>query len=567
MRRPSLHPAPPPVPSRPGPSRPVPSRPGPSRPGRARPAAAALLVLVGLGGAGVGCTAAPPIDEGTIAALKEREGAFLTGAPKGLGAPQVLNRRDFIYALAFGKDDVVAFVHHVTTHMELTAARIEPLRPRFQQPVNPTEFDVEDVVILDAGEAAGTIALPSRQGIARSFDAATGALKRELISGVALVRIAASADGGLLALGSADGRVLLLDAATFAVRGQARLHEDEVRGLSFLPDGRLVSASFDGTVKVSSLVPGADPVVHAAATALKSGERLFLSHLDGARAVATVRDGRQPSNAVTTAAVKRLGLAPAEGDGTLPVVTAAGAADAPAVALGRVQIQTLDLGPLAAAVCDACVPPGAELVLGAPALARASFVDDIARDEVVVKPREGEEAATLVALALSPRIEKSIALPGPATDLDVSRGGAVLVSFSHARAERSFDLYEAEKKGSYPAVSEKSGAALLDLEAGTLTRTFVGHRGFTTTAALSPDGRTVATGGWDKRVLLWDARTGDRVTEREVAWLVRRVRFSVDGHLLGVAAWTPVNALNEGDSEPSLLLYPLALEETRVAGR
>jgi len=37
------------------------------------------------------------------------------------------------------------------------------------------------------------------------------------------------------------------------------------------------------------------------------------------------------------------------------------------------------------------------------------------------------------------------------------------------------------------------------------------------------------------------------------------VRFSPDGHLLGVAAWTPVNALNEGDSEPSVVLYPVSL--------
>ena len=50
----------------------------------------------------------------------------------------------------------------------------------------------------------------------------------------------------------------------------------------------------------------------------------------------------------------------------------------------RPTTKTLDLGPLDAAVCDACVPEGAELVLGATALARASFVDDIARDEIMV---------------------------------------------------------------------------------------------------------------------------------------------------------------------------------------
>ena len=79
------------------------------------------------------------------------------------------------------------------------------------------------------------------------------------------------------------------------------------------------------------------------------------------------------------------------------------------------------------------------------------------------------------------------------------------------------------------------------------------------------EGRAVATGGWDKRVIVWDASTGQPVTEREVAWLVRRLRFSPDGRLLAVAAWTPVNALNEGDSEPALLLYPVALADAKIA--
>lgn len=540
------------------------------RSGSARVLLLACVAFIAASGVGAGCTTATPVDAGAFAALKAK-GGLVTGAPRGLGEPIVVNRRDFIYALAFGDDDVVAFIHHVTTNMELTATQVEPLRPRFQQPVNASEFDVEDLVVLDRGPGKGTIAVPSRQGIARAFDAVEGTQARELITGIPLVRVAASADGALLALGAADGRVIVVDAGTFAARGQTRIHDDEVRGLAFLADGRLLSASFDGSVKISSLAPPPDAVVRAASASLKTGERVFLAHLDGVRAIATVRDARQPSAAVTTAAAKRLGLVPAADGATLAVQTAAGPADAPAVELGRVQIQTLDLGALQAAVCDACVPPGAELVLGAPALTRASFVDDIARDEVVVKPAApaegGTPAARLIEGSLALRVEASIPLPGPATDLDVAPRGAALVAFSHEKAVRTFELYEAEKHGEYGAPSPKSGAALIDLERGTLAKTFVGHRGFTTTAAISPDGRTVVTGGWDKRVLVWDARTGERVTERELGWLVRRARFSPDGHLLGVAAWTPVNALDEGDSEPSLLLYPLALEDMKIVER
>lgn len=535
----------------------------------------ASLVLV-LGVLVTSCTFSQKVDEQAAADVRLKKGAFLTGTPIGLGAPEVVNRRDFVYALDFGDDDLLAFVHHVTTSMELTATQIEPLRARYQQPVNSNEFDVEDIVILDDGPGKGTIAVPSRQGYARAFDAKTGVLAKELITGVSLIRVAASPDGKLLAYGGADGRIFLVDAGTFAMRGQWRVHDDEVHGLAFLADGRLVSASFDGTLKVSALAPATDATVHASATALKSGERVFLAHLQdgagGVKAVATVRDSRQPACAVTTLAAKRLGLKPTLEGKLVPVITAAGPQEAAGVALGSMSVQTLDLGALDAAVCDACVPEGAELVLGATALARASFVDDIARDEIIVKPALPSEGAAAVAKlsdgALTLIESKRVPLAGPATDLDVSRAGAVLVAFSTVRAERTFEINDAEKKGQYPAPAATSGAALVDLESGKITKTFSArHNGFTSTAAISPDGRSVVTGGWDKRVIVFDASSGEPVTERQVAWLVRRVRFSPDGRLLGVAAWTPVNALNEGNSEPALLLYPVALADASVQAR
>ncbi len=487
------------------------------------------------------------------------------GPPVGLGAPEVVNRRDFIYALDFGLGGSLAFVHHVSTHMELSATGTWPLSPRFQEKVNASEFDVEDVLVIDAGPAAGTIVVPSRQGILRAFDGQTGAKLREYTTGAALLRVAVSPDGATLVASAADGRLFLLDPATFAIKGGGRPHSDEVRGLGFLPDGRLVTAGQDAVLVVSNIVARAPELVRLPTAPLKSGERVFLAHLDGVRAVSSVRDQRQPACAVTSAAVKRLEL-PMVADGTqLTAMPASGPAAFPAVELGRVVVGTLDLGPLRAAVCDECVPPGAELTLGGEALTRAVLADDVARDELVVRAGSGEGAATSVGGAVSLEEARRVALPGPGTDLDVSTTGVVLVAFSHAKTERSFDLYDAEKKGVYPEPQPSSAAALVDVERGALGRRFVGHRGFTVTAALSPDGRTVVTGGWDKRVLVFDAESGTQVAERHLGWLVRRVRFSPDGGTLGVAAWTPVNALNEGDSEPALLLYPLEVAGGQVA--
>jgi hypothetical protein len=197
-------------------------------------------------------------------------------------------------------------------------------------------------------------------------------------------------------------------------------------------------------------------------------------------------------------------------------------------------------------------------------LAGLSVVEDVASSEFVV--RSTSTAGALVPGARRLVEERTLALPGPGTDVDVNGWGQVLVSFSATPAERSFEINEAEKQGRFPDPSTRSGAALIDVPTFSLGRAFVGgHRGFTVTGALSPDGRVVVTGGWDRRVIVWDARTGEFVTERSLAWLVRRVRVAPTGDRVAVAAWTPVSV--DGDSEPALLLYPLELADVSIAAK
>ena len=508
------------------------------------------------------CPSVQLVNEDVAAQLKiAPTGSYLRGIPQGLGAPIVVNRRDFIYALAF--DDTskdLAFVHHVSTHMELTSTAIEPIAPHFQQKVNASEFDCEDVAYL-----GDKILVASRQGTLRSFDRVSGTMKMEIATGEALLRIAVNADRSLVVLSTTEGRVLVFETQSLGLIGEGRLHSDEVRGLAFLPDGSLVSVGQDGQLKVSEIRASTLASVRAPTTVLAKGELLFLTHLSGARAVATVRDTRQAVSVISRAAVKRLQLsAPADGR-MLTLQTAEGVREYPAVVVGALRIRTLALGDVMAAVCDDCVPEGAELQLGQDVLQHVSLVEVVATDEIVVRPVEGDAVAHLVSGARMVVETKSISLPGPGTDLDVSSSGTALVSFSTEKAERTFDLHAAEKKGNFLPPSSSSGAAIVEFEGGTLGKKFVsGHLGFTVTGAISPDGNTVVTGGWDRRLLVWDAHTGEVVTERSLAWLVRRSRFSPDGHLLGVAAWTPVNALNEGDSDPSLLLYPVALAAASV---
>lgn len=516
------------------------------------------------------------------------DAAFVSGQALGLGEPEVLNDKDFVYAVAFDPgSSAVAFVHHVKVDMELTVSSLDPAAERFRKPVNHHQYDVEDVTFLGGGggdhggaEAdAGDhfVVTPSRQGTVRRFRASDGAPAGELIYGQPLLRLAVNPSQTLIALGSADGRVLLLDAATLAFRGEARPHEDEVRGIVFLDDRRVLTASFDGTLVESLVTPGA-PEVHAVrSTKLDAGAQAFLAHLDGVKAVSTVRDLRQPSHAITRAAVERLGLKPLLDAAPLPVVTPLGPEVRPVVALGELQVRYLSFGAATAAVCDECVPDGAELVLGRPALARAAFGDDFSAGETLVKagvtqglPVVDGEAALAPAEAIGGALllveQRRLALPGPGTDVDVDkRRRTAVVAYSHARAERDPDLYEAEKKGVYPPPSAASAALIVDLARWELGRRLVGHTGFTVTAAISPDGKTVASGGWDKRFIVFDVESGRKITERELAWLLRRVRFSPDGRFLAAAAWTPANPIGDGKSEPALLVYPVVFEGPTTA--
>ncbi|MDP2343813.1 MAG: WD40 repeat domain-containing protein [Deltaproteobacteria bacterium] len=520
--------------------------------------AAGVFLIVGSA-----CPSVQVVDEDAVLKLKTAPaGSYLQGTPLGLGEPVVVNRRDFVYALAFDpRSRELAFVHHVSTHMELTTTGIEPLAPRFQEKVNPSEFDCEDVAF-----AGDRVLVVSRQGTLRAFERASGRLINEVATGEGLVRVAVNADASVVAVGSTEGRVLLFEGKGLALIGEGQPHVDEVRGLAFLRDGRLVSVSQDGTLKVSVSKPAEAALVRVPTTGLPKGDRVFLTHVDGWRAVSTVRDSRQTSSIISRAAVKRLELAAPKDARVLSVLTAEGSKEVPAVDVGALRLRTLELGSVTAAVCDDCLPTGVELMLGQDVLSHINLVEDVARDEMVARPLEGDATAKLVEGARVVVEAKAVTLPGPATDLDVSATGAVLASFSTLKAERSYDLHDAEKRGNFPPPSPTSGAAFVDVDAGTLGKLFVnGHLGFTVTGGVSPDGRTVVTGGWDRRLLVWDAVSGEVVTERSLGWLVRRARFTPDGHLVGAAAWTPVNALNEGDSEPSLLLYPMALAGASIA--
>ncbi|MFP2913522.1 aspartyl protease family protein, partial [Pyxidicoccus sp. 3LFB2] len=274
--------------------------------------------------------------------------------------------------------------------------------------------------------------------------------------------------------------------------------------------------------------------------------------VNGKAPVSLSLDARAPAVVLTSEAATQAGIDTAFLKETLNVPGALGTTSARLARNQNVRFKSLLLEGVDIAVCDACVPQGSQGVLGSSFTDRVEVAFDEVNQEAVLLLKGGapESMRAVDALVLYPRSD--FTFPAYVSDVTVdARGQRLGVGLSEQKPERNRLVYERERKG----VDEPQGpfnvGAVVDAQSGQVLHKWPLHKGVVATAAISPDGRSLASGGWDKRVYLFTEGDAAARGEHELDWAVRRVRFSADGRYVGVAAWTPQVASSSGDSDPA----------------
>jgi WD40 repeat protein/class 3 adenylate cyclase len=409
-------------------------------------------------------------------------------------------------------------------------------------------------------------------------DAATLRVRRRIAVGAAARAL--SPDGRSAALGGLDGSVAILDLRTGKRRTLAGRHEDRVRALAFSADGRtLATTAGDGRVLVWDLRSGEVRETLTGHTgAINSlritddGRTLYTAGLDGRVVVWDIAGDRRLARPFQAGgetvgyppplAVSPSGRTVAAGlpDGGVRLhdaLTLRRLRDLPGTEGGPVSVVEFSPDGRAVAVTDEAGtvelrdaasgrrlrPP---LRLGAPA--RAAFSPDGNRLAVTAGSN-----VQLLDLG-SGEVRRAPGLAGFANQLSFSPDGGMLAI---ALAEGGIELRDGRSLRRVAGLPQRAGedgwwvrfspdGRLLAVTSSHYTQLWDvagrrrigsplrGHEGFVATSEFSPDGRTLATGGSDVGVTLWDVESHRSLGTLPGQRGLLSTRFTPDGRRLFV---------------------------------
>jgi predicted aspartyl protease len=528
------------------------------------------LVRLGLAAAlvlGGGCAHAPPLAADTLSRLSETPGGYLAGPAQGLEDGPLLNNKDFVWAIAFSPDSSrVAYSHLGAKFYQLGLWTLgTPPTLVSDKNVNPYEKDLEAVAFSADG---ALLATAGHDGQVRLFDGATGEPRGAVLTEEPLTAVAFHPSGRYVVAGSAQGLVSVFTVPQLAFAFEARIHAGQVSALAFAADGTLYSGSWDKHVRVwGTREEALRPDQARVRFERRGGFTVVRGAVNDKAQVTFALDTRAPAIILNTEAATQAGIDVAFLKDTVTVPTPLGNTVAKLARGQSLRFKAVVVGGVDIAVCDVCVPTGSHGVLGTPFTERFELTFDESTQEAILAAKGGvPEGAELRGLTLAPQAD--FTFEGHVNDVTLDAKGQRLgVALSQEKAERTRAVYEREKKKIEEPLAPLNAGALVEAASGRILQKWPLHRGVVSTASISPDGRSLATGGWDKRLLLFTEGQEQPQGERKFGWSVRRVRFSPDGRWVGVAAWTPQNATGDQESDPAAALFQVRYASPGVERR
>ena len=524
-------------------------------PRRLTPPGAMLLL------AGLSCTRVSGTAGRDLEALKASPAGYLTGPVIGLSERAVLDARDFTWAIDLSAAPaVVAYTHLAAQQFKLALWEADETPQRLIADVglNEVRFDVEGVAVSRDGRL---VAAASRDGSLKLFERKTAKLLRALKTDEPLVAVAFSPDARYLAVGSSKGLITLFLAEGLLFGAERRAHTDEIRSLAFDAKGTLWSGGWDKSIL--PLTVGQQEVAATEARVRFDRQGAFATlhgSVEGKAPVTLAYDARSPITTLTSAAATQAGIDVPLLTDSARVQTAAGPTLVKVARSQTLIFKSLRVEKLEIAICDSCAPAGADGLLGENFLSRFDVVFDPQSSEAIISLKDKADAQKALTVSLAPgarlKFEQYV------NDFTVDREGQRLgVAFGATKSERNLDVYTREKRKFEEPLTEGNAGAIVDAASGQVLKRFVRHHGIVSTAAISPDGRTLATGGWDKKLLVFGETSAEPVHASQVGWSVRRLRFSPDGRFLAMAAWTPQTGYADKDSDPAAVLFDVRYGE------